>query len=147
MISLARGSVGAGLALLVVGHRHHPEGEDLVDLRGVEERPGALGRDLGVVVEDDRRPEHQIGVARCPREHRPAPILMAPGDDLDRVVGRFEQRHEVDVVTLQQEVCADQRGAGCGIFVTNLRKVDVRNPHPELGVPVVGNGARFHLRA
>ena len=72
-----------------------------------------------------------------PREHRPAPILVAPGD-LDGVVARFEQRHEVDVLTLQQEVCADQRGASCGIFVTNLRKVDVRNPHPELGVPIVG---------
>ena len=52
-----RGGTRIGRArfrLLLVGQREHPEREDLVDLGRVVERAVALGRDFGVVVEDDR---------------------------------------------------------------------------------------------
>ena len=47
MIAAARGSVARACGLLLVGHRHHPQGEDLVDLGGVEQRAGALLGDSG----------------------------------------------------------------------------------------------------
>ena len=43
----------AGVGLLLLGHRHHAQGEDLVDLRGVEQIPRTLGRDRRMVAEDD----------------------------------------------------------------------------------------------
>ena len=61
---------GPRLGLLRVGHRHHPQGEDLVDLGGVEQRARALLGHLRVVVQDDRRAEHHVG---RPRAARPAP--------------------------------------------------------------------------
>jgi hypothetical protein len=45
---------GPRLRLLLVGHRHHAQGQNLVDLGAVIQRGIALLGDLGVVVEDDR---------------------------------------------------------------------------------------------
>ena len=39
--------------------------------------PGLSPGDLGVVVEDDRQPQQQVGVPGRPGEHRPAPALVA----------------------------------------------------------------------
>ena len=54
----------AGQPLLVVGEREDPQGEDLVDLGGVAHVARALGRDGGVVVQDDRRRQDGGGLAR-----------------------------------------------------------------------------------
>ena len=68
---------GPRLRLLLVGHRHHPQREDLVDLGGVVERTFALLGDLGVVVEDDRRDQQEVVVHRPPGQHWEAPVLAA----------------------------------------------------------------------
>ena len=67
----------AGLGLLLLGHRHDPQGEDLVDLGGVEQVAGALRRDRRVVAEHDRRDEHGVGAVVVRDHHRPAPVLHA----------------------------------------------------------------------
>ena len=85
---------GPGLGLLLVGHGHHPQGQDLVDLGGVEQRTGALRGHLRVVVQDDRRAQHHVGGAGWPGEHRPATVLVARGRRRRRVRGRVEQRDE-----------------------------------------------------
>ena len=104
---------GPGLGLLLVGHRHHPQGEDLVDLGGVEQRAGALRRDCRVVVQDDRRAEHtssrpaapaSTGQQRCcaAAARRPRPPRRA---------GRAARRSRASC-GLEQQVRADQRDAG-----------------------------------
>ena len=60
----------AGLGLLVVGQRQHAQREDLVDLGRVEQVARALGRDRRVVVQDDRRRQHDVG-ARPRRRSAP----------------------------------------------------------------------------
>ena len=82
---------GAGLRLLLVGHRHDPQREDLVDLGRVVERALALLGDLGMVVEDDRRDQHQVAFTRPARQHRKAAVLTAARYRSRRGVGWFEQ--------------------------------------------------------
>ena len=82
---------GPGLRLLLVGHRHHPQREDLVDLGGVVQRALALFGDLGMVVEDDRRHQHQVVFAGWPGEHREAAVLHAARHRRGGGVRRFEQ--------------------------------------------------------
>ena len=70
---------GPGLGLLLVGHRHHAQGQDLVDLGAVIQRGVALFGDLGVVVEDDRRDQqHVVGAGRA-GQHREAAVLGDTG--------------------------------------------------------------------
>jgi hypothetical protein len=57
---------GARLALLGLGQRHRAQREDLVDLGRVEQVARALGRDLGMVGEDDRRREQERAIASGP---------------------------------------------------------------------------------
>ena len=68
---------GPGLRLLLVGHGHHPQGQDLVDLGRVEQRPGALRGHLRVVVQDDRRDQDDVGGPGRAGQHRPAAVLPA----------------------------------------------------------------------
>ena len=56
---------GPRLALLLVGEGQRAQREDLVDLARVVQVAGALGRDAGVVVHDDRRGQHDVPPARC----------------------------------------------------------------------------------
>ena len=99
MIAAARAIGAARLGLLVVGQGQDAQREDLVDLGRVAEVAGALRRDRRVVVEDDRRRQHDVvGVAR----RRPAPgrcrRCVQPGDRLaprrraDRAARRTRRR-------------------------------------------------------
>ena len=94
MIAAARGSVARACGLLVVGQRQHAQGEDLVDLGRVEHRAGALRRDRRVVVQDDRRGQHDVrglpvrppspartGQHRCWRQ-RPAASRASSGGSI-----------------------------------------------------------------
>ena len=77
---LARPCVGAaGLALLLVGERHDPQGENLVDLGRVAEIALALRRDPGVVVENDGRRQHHVMTPLRADEHRPGVQVDAGG--------------------------------------------------------------------
>ncbi len=68
-----------GLSLLEVGQRQDPKREDLVDLGRVEEIAGALGGDLRVVVEDDRRGEHvTAGSARAEQHWKDSLVATLP---------------------------------------------------------------------
>ena len=87
MIAAARGSVPRGLGLLVVGQGHHPQREDLVDLRRVAEVAGALGRDRGEVVQDDRRRQHHVVVSSSPISTGNVPSLSQPRRPARRPVG------------------------------------------------------------
>ena len=104
---------GPGLGLLLVGHRHHPQGEDLVDLGGVEQRAGALAGDLGVVVEDDRRAQHHVGRRPAsPASTGPAAVLAAARPRRRRVVGRLEQRDEA--ASCRLDAAGGRRSASAG---------------------------------
>ena len=98
-----------GLGLLVVRQGEHPQGEDLVDLGRVAEVAHALRRDRRVVVEDDRRRQHDVGVALVADEHREGAVVAAAGHRLGRHRRRIEQGHERAVVDGQQRVDGDQR--------------------------------------
>ena len=89
---------GARLALLGVGERHRAQREDLVDLGGVEEIARALGRDLRVVREDDRRREQERRIALGAREHGPAAHVLARRRGCARPFGRVGQRDEAAVL-------------------------------------------------
>ena len=69
-MAAARASVPRASSLLLVGQREHPEGQDLVDLGGVAQVARALGGDLRVVVEDDRRRQHHVVRGAVADEHR-----------------------------------------------------------------------------
>ena len=102
------------LRLLGFGHRHHPQGEDLVDLGRVEECPGAFAGDLGIVVEDDRRAQDS---AR-PRLPRPPAPASSGADDTAAAASRAssggsitEHERDLRIVRLDDHVGADQRPA------------------------------------
>ena len=69
-----------------------PQGQDLVDLGRVEQVARALGGHLGVVVQDDRRRQHDgVGVGRPPRPsaREGAEVLAGGGDRLGEL-GRVD---------------------------------------------------------
>ena len=68
---------GARGLLLVVGERHRAQRQDLVDLGSVEQLARALGRDLRVVVEDDRRRQHDVAAGTVGDEHRVGVLVGA----------------------------------------------------------------------
>ena len=74
MMAAARGSVPRASHFLLVGQGQHPQGQDLVDLGGVVEVARALRRHLRVVVEDDRRGQHDVV---RPDQHREGPVVVA----------------------------------------------------------------------
>ena len=75
---LARARVGrAHLGLLLVGQAEDVEDEHLVDLAAVEEVARALGRDPRVVLEDDRRGQQRVALARLADQHRPRARVLA----------------------------------------------------------------------
>ena len=99
--------IGAAcLRLLVVGQGQHAEREDLVDLGRVVQIAGALGSDLRLVVEDDRRREHDVATTD---EHGERAVVHATRNRGTGVLGRIEQRHEDAVVDGQHRVHRDER--------------------------------------
>ena len=136
MIFAASGSVARASRLLLIGHRHDAQGEDLVDLRRVEERALALLGDLGVVVEDDRRHQHQRMVTGRSGQHGEATMVPASGDG---AVGRcrwLEKRYEVAVGYRGNEVRADERHGDGVVFVVNGRS-GVPHRHRQAHEPVI----------
>ena len=121
-MAAARGVGAAGLGLLLVGQRQHPQREDLVDLGARRTgRPGSPGR-LRVVVEDDRRRQHDVVVARvadrapgtCPSfvHDATAPRANSGGssDDTNEPSSTCEQRVHAD----QRAAHRRRRGASPG---------------------------------
>ncbi len=101
------------LPLLVLRERHRAQAEQLVDLQGVVERRLALGCELGVVVEDDRRGEHHRVVA-AGTEHREEPVVRAGVGEWPRPLGRIGRREEASSVDAEQQVVGDQCAAQPG---------------------------------
>ena len=97
----------AHLALLFVGQGHDAQRKNLVDLGAVEEIARALGRDLRIVVEDDRRGEHA-----CRRlfagQHGPGADVLALRGLFLEAFRRIEQRDELAVLDAENGVRRDQ---------------------------------------
>ena len=86
------------LALLLLREGHGAQAEQLVDLEGVEERRLALRRQLGVVVEDDRRREHhRVLPGRCRPSTGKTPSLTQAAASGRAHSRRVEQREERSV--------------------------------------------------
>ena len=81
----------AHFVLFLVRHGHHPEGEDFVDLEAVAKVAGALGCDLGIVVEDDRGREHRVAflLLLVAHEDGPGADIVASGRVEGMVRGRI----------------------------------------------------------
>src|SRR4028118_2291346 len=93
---------GTHLLLLLVREVQDVQDEHLVDLGPVEEVAGALGRDLGVVVEDDRGREHSAPSPLLPNEHGPRLQVLAPlrgPRELLRRVREPDERPALDLPT------------------------------------------------
>ena len=109
------------MRLLLVGHGHHAQGQDLVDLRGVIQRAFALFGDLRVVVQDDRRDEHQIVFARAAGQNGEATVLTTSRHRVDGRSRRVEQRDELAVDSLGDQMRADERGRDRVVLVIRWR--------------------------
>jgi len=70
----------------------------------------ALFGDLGVVIQDDRRHQHQVSLARRARKHRKAAVLRAPGNRRCREIRWLQQRNELAISDFEQDVRPDH---GC----------------------------------
>ena len=129
---LGRAVVGGPcLALLLVGQRHRAQGEDLVDLRAVEQVSRALGRDCGVVVEDDRRAQHRVAAAGRADQHRPRALVAALPAEHRRPLGRVGRGQEPARGQRQQRVRGDQR-VGERVVAGGVRLVPQRRVgHPQ----------------
>ena len=68
--------------LLLVRQGHDPQGQDLVDLGPVEQVALALRGDGRVVVQDDRRAQHEVPPAFLSRKHRPCVVVVAAAHDV-----------------------------------------------------------------
>ncbi len=104
LVQQRRGTrVGAPhLALLLLRERHRAEAEQLVDLEGVHERALALRRELGVVVEDDRRAQHHALLVLRAGEHREDPLVRARRHEALGPLGVVELGDEGGTLDLEQ---------------------------------------------
>ncbi len=105
---------GAGLALLLVGQRHGAQGQELIDLGGVEEVGRALGGDASVVLEDDRRGEHDRPLPLEPGQNRPAAHVGAGRRRRPRPLRRIGERQEARRRCTASRMCvpiSDERSA------------------------------------
>src|SRR5215210_8561816 len=99
---------GAHLLFLLVREVEDVQDEHLVDLGPVEQVAGALGRDLGVVVENYRRREQRAPVPLFPDEHRPRLQVFAPLCSLPKLLRRVDQRDELPRLYFQGSVGRDE---------------------------------------
>ena len=81
------------LGALLVAQRLHVEHERLLDLGVVEEVAAALGGDLRMVRQDDRRPEHHVVLGRG--EHRPGVHAVAGGVELGDEAAAVHAQHRM----------------------------------------------------
>src|ERR1700722_885030 len=127
---------GPGLRLLLVGHRHHTQREDLVDLGAVIQRGLALFSDLGVVVENDRGDQQQIPGAGRAGQHRETAVLTASGHRVGGLWRRLEERDEFAANDFRDDVGADQ-GTGYRVVFLRSRATGVCDPYRDPMQPTV----------
>src|SRR5215218_9327397 len=114
---------GAHLFFLLVREVEDVQDEHLVDLGPVEQVAGALGCDLGVVVEDDRGREQRAPVSLLPDEHGPRLYILAPLHSIAELLRRVDQRDELPRLYVQGSVGRDEGlpvGAGLKPAPTGL---------------------------
>ena len=106
--------------------------------------PGLSGRDLRVVVEDDRRREHRVRLPLLADQDRPGADVAARGGGLAPALGRVQQRDELAAVGRRgsrasrpasgagpRRGCAPRRPpAACG---STTRSVTRNSPSADLG--------------
>src|ERR671916_2386323 len=99
---------GTHLFFLLVREVEYVQDEHLVDLGPVEQVAGALGSDLGVVVEDDRGREQRAPIPFFPDEHRPRLQVLAPLHSLLELLRRIYERDELPRSYFQGCVSRDE---------------------------------------
>jgi len=99
----------ARLALLVLGERHRAEREDFVDFSRVVKIAGTFGRDLRIVVKNDRRRQHHVTVALVANHHRPGADVRASLHGALRPLRRIDQRYKLAAFGLEQRVDPEHR--------------------------------------
>src|SRR5690242_5678620 len=106
----ARAVVGAAhFAFLVVGQRHDPQGQYLVDLGSVEQIASALGRDLWIVVKNDWRRKDATASAFVANQHgiRPRVYALQSGGFIR--LRRIEKRNKRALVRFEDRVGRNKR--------------------------------------
>ena len=98
IISRTAGSWSLDLGALGVAEHLDVEQQRLLDLGVVEQVAAALGRDLGMVGQHDRRAEHHVVLGAA-----------STGPRVDAVAGRVERRDEPPAGDAQDRVRRDQR--------------------------------------
>ena len=129
------------LALLLVGQRHDPEREHLVDLGAVEETARALGCNLGIVVEDDRRGEHRVVLSLLTDQDWPGADVAASRGGLAPAIGRIHEREERAVSNAEDGVGRDERakqGLVPGRAACPVHRRTIDNAEPESEEPIGG---------
>src|ERR1700747_2320731 len=90
--------------LLIISERENTQRQHLVHLGAIEEIPDALGRDLRIVIEDDRRTEDETAIASFAGEHRKDTVLLARLGVGFNCRVRFQQRNEGTSFDAKQEM-------------------------------------------
>src|ERR687889_2881965 len=98
----------AHLLFLLVREVEDVEDEHLVDLGPVEQVAWALGRDLRIVVEDDRGREHSASIPLLTNQHRPCLQVLAPLRRLRKLLRRVHERGESPALYSQGRVGRDE---------------------------------------
>src|SRR5919107_872515 len=99
---------GTHLLFLLVREVEDVEDEHLVDLGPVEQVAWALGRDLRIVVEDDRGREHSASIPLLTNQHRPCLQVLAPLRRLRKLLRRVHERDEPPTLYSQGRVGRDE---------------------------------------
>ena len=108
----------AHFAFLIIGEGEDAQGEDFVDLGGVEEIASAFGSDLRMVVQDDGGGKHRIRIVSG--KDGPGAQVLTLGDGIFKARGRFEQGKKLSVLGAEDSVSRDERMEKDGIAAAGI---------------------------
>src|SRR6185503_781779 len=86
------------LSFFFLGKCHDPKREYLVDLSSIKKTSSTFGRNLRIVVEDDRRRQHAIVRSLFSGEHRIRTDVVTIAGRLRKFFWRIKKRNELAVV-------------------------------------------------
>src|SRR5215207_3392156 len=123
---------GAHLGLLLVREGENVQDQELIYLTAVEHVAWTLGRDLGIVVENDRGREQHVLVPFLADQHGPRLEVLAPFRKLPQLLRRVRHRDELSSVHFKRGVGRDEGLAERALPVLPYPRCSVGDPdgHP-----------------
>ena len=95
--------------LLGVSHGENAQRQNFVDFQAVAQIAGALRRNLRIIVENNRRAQHQVLLPLVSRQHRPRAGMLTFRGSLLKPLRRIEERDELASRAMQNAVNRNHR--------------------------------------